>query len=127
MQRSKNDQLDALVQREFAARMPFQGWARPSGNTLALWAIARRLQVLVAQRTAEKNRQHAARISQALPALLRREIARSLRSWKTRFCGCIEKRCAASPQRRDCGGITNCCAVFRVCEALALCSYWRNY
>jgi transposase len=29
MQRSKNDQLDALVLWEFAARMPFTRWARP--------------------------------------------------------------------------------------------------
>jgi transposase len=79
MQRSKNDQLDAVVLREFAARMPFQAWARPTANTLALWALARRLEVLTKQRTAEKNRQHAARISQAVPAIVRREIARSLR------------------------------------------------
>jgi len=79
MQRSKNDRLDAGVLREFAARMPFQPWARPGENTLALWAIARRLEVLVKQRTAEKNRQHAARISQAVPLVVRREIARSLR------------------------------------------------
>ena len=79
MQRSKNDRLDAGVLREFAARMPFQPWARPGENTLALWAIARRLEVLVKQRTAEKNRQHAARISQAVPLVVRREIARSVR------------------------------------------------
>lgn len=78
MQRSKNDQLDALVLREFAARMPFRKWARPTENTLALWAIARRLEALTAQRAAEKNRRHAAQLSQAVPALVRREISRSL-------------------------------------------------
>jgi transposase len=57
MQRSKNDQLDAVVLWEFAVRMPFQAWARPAAHTLALWAIARRLEVLTVQRTAEKNRQ----------------------------------------------------------------------
>lgn len=80
MQRSKNDQLDAVVLWEFAARMPFQAWARPTANTLALWAIARRLEVLTVQRTAEKNRQHAAHVSQAIPGVVRREIARSLRA-----------------------------------------------
>jgi transposase len=79
MQRSKNDRLDAAVLREFAARMPFQPWARPGENTLALWAIARRLEVLIKQRTAEKNRQHAAQVSQAVPLVVRREIRRSLR------------------------------------------------
>ena len=79
MQRSKNDRLDAAVLREFAARMPFQRWERPAANTLALWAIARRLEVLTRQRTAGKNRQHAAQVSQAAPAIVRKEIARSLR------------------------------------------------
>lgn len=79
MQRSKNDQLDAVVLREFAARMPFTPWSRPSKNTLALWAIARRLQALTGLCTAEKNRRHAAGISQAIPASVRRDIARSLR------------------------------------------------
>ena len=79
MQRSKNDQLDAVVLREFAARMPFRKWARPTENTLALWAIARRLEALTAQRAAEKNRRHAAQLSQAVPRVVRREIASSLR------------------------------------------------
>jgi transposase len=79
MQRSKNDQLDAVVLREFAARMPFRRWTRPTENTLALWAIARRLEALTAQRAAEKNSQHAAGLSQAVPAVVRREIAQSLR------------------------------------------------
>ena len=79
MQRSKNDQLDAVVLREFAARMPFRAWARPTENTLALWAIARRLEALTAQRAAEKNRRHAAGLSQAVPRVVRREIASSLR------------------------------------------------
>lgn len=80
MQRSKNDQLDAVVLQEFAARMPFKAWARPARNTLALWAMARRLEVLTAQRVAERNRQHAARLSHAIPAVVRREIAHSVRT-----------------------------------------------
>lgn len=79
MQRSKNDSLDAVVLREFAARMPFTPWARPSANTLALWAIARRLEALTALCTAEKNRRHAAGVSQSIPATVRRDIAQSLR------------------------------------------------
>jgi len=79
MQRSKNDQLDAVVLREFAARMPFRRWTRPTENALELWAIARRVQALTAQRAAEKNRQHAAGVSAAVPAAVRREISNSLR------------------------------------------------
>jgi len=79
MQRSKNDQLDAVVLREFAVRMPFRAWTRPTENKLELWAIARRLEALTAQRAAEKNRQHAAGLSRAVPAVVRKEIANSLR------------------------------------------------
>lgn len=78
MRRSKNDELDALVLREFAARMPFTAWVRPGENTLELWALARRLEALTALCTAEKNRRHAAGLSQAIPSSVRQDIARSL-------------------------------------------------
>jgi transposase len=79
MQRSKSDQLDAVVLWEFAARMPFTAWVRPAPNTLALWAMARRLEALSRQSAAEKNRQHAAGVSQAIPAGVRQSVARTLR------------------------------------------------
>jgi transposase len=79
MQRSKSDLRDAVVLREFAARMPFTPWARPDSNSLALWAIARRLQALTQQRAAEKNRRHAAGFSSAIDTGVRRSIDRSLR------------------------------------------------
>jgi len=79
MQRSKNDQLDAVMLREFAMRMEFTAWTRPDPSTLALWAIARRLEALTKQCTAEKNRQHAAGISHAMPACVRASVARTLR------------------------------------------------
>jgi transposase len=80
MKRSKNDPIDAGVLEEFAARMPFQPWPRPSPTALALHALARRLRELVQMQTAEKNRQHAAGLSQAIPAVVRRDLARSLRA-----------------------------------------------
>ena len=67
MQRSKNDQIDAGVLEQFAARMPFQPWQRPSSAALALPALARRLRELVEMQTAEKKRQHAAEVSRAIP------------------------------------------------------------
>lgn len=79
MQRSKNDRLDAMVLREFALRMPFTRWARPSAPGLQVWAMARRLEALTAVCTAEKNRAHAAGVSQSIPVVVRQDIARSLR------------------------------------------------
>lgn len=79
MQRSKNDPLDAQVLREFALRMPFRRWTRPSQNRLKLWSIARRLQALSQTCAAEKNRLHAQEQSQATSAVVRRDILRTLR------------------------------------------------
>ena len=80
MQRSKNDQLDAVVLAQFAARMPFQRWSPPSLEVFALCAVVRRLETLTEQGTAEKNRLHAAQLSAAVPDAVRRDLRRSLRS-----------------------------------------------
>jgi transposase len=80
MQRSKNDQLDAAVLREFAARMPFQPWRPPSAAALQLVAVARRLEALTDMLAAEKNRRHAASLSEALPAIIRRDLQRSIQT-----------------------------------------------
>lgn len=79
MQRSKSDPLDARVLREYAQRMPFRPWRRPSENRLAFWAITRRLRALTEMSRDEKNRLHAAQISESTPACVRRDIERILR------------------------------------------------
>jgi transposase len=80
MQRSKNDQLDAQVLREYAARMPFHPWRPPSPAALKLVAVARRLEALTDMMAAEKNRLHAASLSEALPAIIRRDVLRSIQT-----------------------------------------------
>ena len=81
MERSKSDPIDAGVLREYGQRMPFRASRRPSENRLAMWAITRRVRALTELCRAEKNRQHAARISQTTPACVRRDIERVLRSY----------------------------------------------
>jgi transposase len=81
-QRSKNDYLDAQVLREFAARMPFQPWRPPSAAALKLVAVARRLEALTTMMTQEKNRLHAASLSEAFPPLVRRDLQRSIATQK---------------------------------------------
>ena len=78
MQRSKTDPLDAVVLLEFAVRMPFQPWQPPSAAALHLCAIARRLQAITDLCTAEGNRLHAACAAQALPAVIRQDLRRSI-------------------------------------------------
>jgi transposase len=80
MQRSKTDLLDAEVLRQFAARMPFQAWRPPSAAALKLVAVARRLEALTNMLAAEKNRRHAASLSEALPAIVRRDVERSIQT-----------------------------------------------
>lgn len=80
MQRSKTDRLDAVVLREYAARMPFQPWQPPSPSALKLMTVAHRIQGLTRMLAAEKNRLHAASLSRALPDLVRRDLARSIQS-----------------------------------------------
>jgi transposase len=80
LQRSKNDALDAGVLCEFAARMPFVTWHPPSAAALQLVAVARRLEVLTEMLAAEKNRRHAASVCAALPAVIRRDVERSIRT-----------------------------------------------
>jgi transposase len=80
MKRSKSDPIDALVLVEFARRMPFQRWQRPSPAALHLHALARRLEALSDMHAAEKNRWHAAQLSAAWPEDVRRDLQRSLRA-----------------------------------------------
>ena len=80
IERSKTDRLDAEVLREFAARMPFVVWRPPSPAAFKLVAVARRLEALTDMLTAEKNRRHAASLSEALPAIIRRDVERSIQS-----------------------------------------------
>lgn len=80
LRRSKTDELDVAVLREFAARMPFQPWQPPSPRALQLMAVARRMQALTHMCTAEKNRRHAASLSRTTPALVRRDLQRSIQN-----------------------------------------------
>jgi transposase len=104
MKRSKSDPIDAGVLEEFAARMPFQAWQRPSPAALALHGLARRLRELVEMQVAEKNRQHAAGLSQTTPTAVRRDLARSLRTQQRaveRLTRAARKLIAQDPQLRE--------------------------
>ncbi len=78
MERSKTDPLDARVLLEFAERMPFQLWQPPSATARHLCALARRIEAVTDLCAAEKNRLHAASAAQALPAVIRQDIRRSI-------------------------------------------------
>jgi transposase len=59
MKNSKTDAVDANTLAEYAARMDFVAWTRPSDEKLALRSFARRIDALTRQKAAAKNHLHA--------------------------------------------------------------------
>jgi transposase len=59
MKNSKTDAVDANTLAEYAARMDFVAWTRPSGDKIALRSFARRIDALTRQKAAAKNHLHA--------------------------------------------------------------------
>jgi transposase len=59
MKNSKTDTVDANTLAEYAARMDFVAWTRPSDETIALRSFARRINALTGQKAAAKNHLHA--------------------------------------------------------------------
>lgn len=70
MSRTKTDPVDAAVLAEFAERMPFVPWVRPSDEVLALRAFGRYLSGLTKQRTLLKNQLHAWQHSNTTPGAI---------------------------------------------------------
>lgn len=68
MKRAKTDTVDASVLAEFAERMPFIAWVRPSDEALAVRAYGRYLAALTKHCTQLKNQLHAWQQSNTIPA-----------------------------------------------------------
>jgi len=79
MQRSKTDLIDVEVIYQFAARMEFQRWRRPSAQALELRSLARRIAALTFKLTGEKNRRHAAALSTTTSKDVIRSIDQEIR------------------------------------------------
>ena len=67
MKNSKTDAVDAHTLAEYAARMDFVAWTRPSNEKLALRSFARRVNALTGQKAAAKNHLHALTATQETP------------------------------------------------------------
>lgn len=78
MKRAKSDEIDGEVLMEFARRMPFRRWKRPSAIALQLRAISRRIKALTQARTAEKSRLHAASVSKTTPQIVRQDLKQTI-------------------------------------------------
>jgi len=78
LRRSKTDRTDALSLLEFVRRMEFEVWVPPSRSILALRALSRRIQALLAARAQEKNRLHADASVDLTPLAIRESIERHI-------------------------------------------------
>jgi transposase len=78
MQRSKTDPIDARLLAEYARRMPFQPWQPPSLKGRQLCALSRAIHQLTEMNTMQKNRLHAASVTETTPKIVLRELQRSL-------------------------------------------------
>jgi len=74
MKNSKTDAVDAETLAQYAERMDFIAWTRPSNEKLALRCFARRIDALTRQKAVSKNHMHALNASQATPKAVLRDV-----------------------------------------------------
>jgi len=73
MKNSKTDAVDADTLAEYAARMDFVAWTRPSNGKLALRSFSRRIGAPTGQKAACKNHLHALAATQETPKAVLRD------------------------------------------------------
>ena len=74
MKNSKTDSVDAETLAQYAERMDFVAWTRPSDEKIALRSFARRIDALTRQKAAAKNNCHALVSSQETPKAVLRDV-----------------------------------------------------
>lgn len=74
MKNSKTDAVDADTLTQYAERMDFVAWTRPSDEKIALRSFARRIDALTRQKAAAKNNCHALVSSQETPKAVLRDV-----------------------------------------------------
>lgn len=74
MKNSKTDIIDAETLAQYAERMDFVAWTRPTNEKIALRMISRRLHTLTRQKAAAKNQSHALNTSQETEKAVLRDV-----------------------------------------------------
>ena len=85
LRRAKTDRVDARALMDYAQRMPFVVWQRPSQERMHLRLFARRIAALVETATAEKNRLVAAKATGETPRLVLCDIERGIQQLASRI------------------------------------------
>lgn len=73
MKNSKTDAVDASTLAEYAERMDFVAWTRPSNERLTLRSFSRRINALTRDKAAAKNHLHALSFTRATPKSVLRD------------------------------------------------------
>lgn len=73
MKNSKTDVVDANTLAEYAERMDFVAWNRPSNEKIAIRCFSRRINSLTGQKAAAKNHLHALTATQETPKAVLRD------------------------------------------------------
>ena len=85
MKNSKTDAVDAETLAQYAERMDFVAWTRPSDEKIALRSFARRVDALTRQKAAAKNQFHALTASQETPKGVLHDVKLSISQLEKRI------------------------------------------
>lgn len=91
MKNSKTDAVDADTLAQYAERMDFVAWTRPSDEKIALRCFARRIDVLTRQKAVAKNQLHALLASQETPKAVLRDVRLGISQMEKRIARLSEE------------------------------------
>ena len=87
MKHSKTDAIDADTLAQFAERMPFTVWVRPSPQALTVRSFARRINALTRQKAMTKNHLHALSFGPDLPPAVLNDAKLAIAQLEKRLAG----------------------------------------
>lgn len=87
MKNSKTDAVDADTLAQYAARMDFVAWSRPSAERLALRAFSRRISALTHDKAAAKNQLHALGFTKDTPKAVLKDAKLTIAQLQKRIAG----------------------------------------
>lgn len=85
LKHSKTDAVDADTLAQYAERMPYQPWTRPTDAALSLRLFARRLNALTHQKTMAKNQRHALSVTGGTPEAVQRDVTLAIAQLEERI------------------------------------------
>ena len=91
LKHSKTDAVDADTLAQYAERMPYQPWARPTDEALALRCLARRINTLTRNKAAAKNQRHALTFSPQTPKAVLRDLKLAIAQLEKRIAHLTEE------------------------------------